>query len=474
VLGRFDLVQPGIALGGLALRTSLVGNVVVGPIGIGEPPGDEPLALLTAELELRDNLLVCRDVGIGLDRRVAHLLGNRAESNTVMRADTVGVALRGTVAPSAGFTVADNTLLVSGTGIAVAASGFDVEANDVAGAGLSIELRGDGIAVLPSTFAKLAGPVRIDANRVRDVGGRGIAVLAPVGALDITSNVVERALHGIVMEERAAADSVQVAHNTVTDVGSRPTDAVDGVIGVRVLGATRATVESNTVHGVGAAREASGESIGIDVLACLESRVAGNSVDRVGFPISGGRDLGIAVRGRIRRCQVDGNSSRRQPAEPDNDAQSGFQGLLIGADAQPNEPGAVVVGPVVVGTGLSNFAISAFKAFAAVVGTASVTIDANIVAGSGEVPAALVGVGGDVVVTSNHLHNRIERETPALRVVAQSATVGQNRLRGGRPSGQVDVDPKRIAVLGNLSTTPITNFGNQLEARWAPLNQTGF
>ena len=72
------------------------------------------------------------------------------------------------------------------------------------------------------------------------------------------------------------------------------------------------------------------------------------------------------------------------------------------------------------------------------------------------------------------MHTHVEREAPALRVVARSATVGQNRLRGGRPSGQVDVDPKRLAVLGNLSSTPITNFGGSLEARWTQLNQSGF
>lgn len=474
VLGGRDGARPGIALSGVALRTTLVGNVVVGPIGIGDSGDDERVALLTAELDARDNLLVCRDVGIGLDRRVAHLAGNRIESNTVLRADTAGIRMLGAVAPAAGVVVADNTVIVAGAGVEVAAGGFTVDGNEVAGTAASLERRGDGIAVLPSTFAKLGGAVRIAANRVRDVGGRGIAVLGPVASLDVASNVVERALHGIVMEERGRAGSVSVSHNTVTDVGSRPSDAADGTVGIRVVGAERAGIESNIVHGVATAREAAGASVGIDVLACLESRVAGNSVDRVGFVEVGGRDIGIAVRGRIRRCQVDGNATRRQPVDPEADGQSGFQGLVVGADAHPDEPSADSVRDFVFGTGASTFAVSPFLALAAPAGDASVTVDANIVAGSGELPAALVGVGGDVVVTSNHVHAHVEREAPALRVVARSATVGQNRLRGGRPSGQVDVDPKRIAVLGNLSSTPITNFGGSLEARWATFNQTGF
>ena len=474
VLGGRDSAQPGIALSGVALRTSLVGNVVIGPVGIADAAADERLSVLTAELEVRDNLLVCRDVGVGLDRGVGHLAGNRVESNTVLRADDAGIRMLGLVAPAAGVVVADNSVIVAGTGVAVATAGFSVDGNEIAGTAASLERRGDGIAVTPSTLAKLPGAVRIAANRVRDVGGRGIAVLAPVGSLTIASNEVERAQHGIVMDERGRAGSVAVSHNTVTDVGSRPSDAADGTLGIRVTGAGRASVESNTVHGVATAREAQGASVGIDVLACLESRVAGNSVDRVGFAEVGGRDIGIAVRGRIRRCQVDGNTARRQPVDPEEDGQSGFQGLVVGANAHPDEPGADSGGGFVFGTGAFNFAISRFLAVALPRGDASVTVDANIIAGSGELPAALIGVGGDVVVTSNHVHTHIDRETPALRIVARSATVGQNRLRGGRPSGEVDVDPKRIAVLGNLSSTPITNFGGGLEARWAQLNQTGF
>jgi hypothetical protein len=276
------------------------------------------------------------------------------------------------------------------------------------------------------------------------------------------------------MDDAARADTVAVAHNTVTDIGSRPEDASDGVLGVRVLGARRASVESNTVDGVGTARETQGASVGLEVFACTESRVAGNAVARVGFAEAGGRDIGIAVRGRIARCLIEGNTSARQPVEVDDDRPAAFHGLLVGADAHPLEPGLATVGGWVFGTGASSFVLGSHSAFAISVREASVTVDANILAGAGEVPAVLVGVGGDVVFTSNHVHQRTESAAAALRIVARSATVGQNRLRGGRPSGEVDVDPKRIAVLGNLSSLPILNFGGALDARWNNLNQTGF
>ena len=52
--------------------------------------------------------------------------------------------------------------------------------------------------------------------------------------------------------------------------------------------------------------------------------------------------------------------------------------------------------------------------------------------------------------------------------------LSSNRLRGGRPSGSFVVDPKRLAVLGNLSTTGIEVNGGPLDPRWDPLNLDGF
>jgi hypothetical protein len=472
VLGTRDLAVPAISLGGVAILTALRDNVIVAQLGIGGG-GTDKAPLLAAELDVRDNVLVCRDVGIGLEGRVGHLLGNGVVANTVLRASQAGIRLLGAIAPGHGCTVADNTILVGGAGIQVGAGGFTVDGNAVAGSAQSLEIRGDGIAVLPSTFGALRGPTRVAGNRIRDVGGRGVAVLAPVSSLEVTHNLVERAMHGIVMDERARATAATVSDNTVTDVGSRETDQGDGVAGIRVVGCERATVESNTVHGVGAAREARGASTGIDVLACIESRVAGNSVDRVGFPEAGGRDLGIGVRGRVIRTQVSGNSSRRQPVDPDEDGPSAFQGLLVGSDGDPREPGVAVVKGFVMGTGPATFAIGTHAAFATPFVPASVTVDANIVAGSPAMPAALVGIAGEVVLTGNQLHSRRDTGTPALLLRALAATVSANRFRGGEPSAQLEVDPERLAVLGNLSSTVITVFGGGLDARWDPLNLNG-
>lgn len=144
--------------------------------------------------------------------------------------------------------------------------------------------------MLPSTFASaVPGPTRITANRVRDVGGGAVRVLASVSSLEISHNLVERAMHGIVMEERGGTSSVAAVDNTVLDVGSRESDDKDGAFGIKLVGSMRAVVESNCVNGVGAAREVSGAATGILVLGCPDSRVASNSVDRIGMLEDPGR-----------------------------------------------------------------------------------------------------------------------------------------------------------------------------------------
>lgn len=473
VLGTRDLPVPAIRLAGVALRTALRDNVLVAQAGIagGQPEADA--SLLTADLSVRDNLLVCRDLGVDLSGHVGHVLGTSIVANAVLRAGLCGIRLLGAVPPGHGCRVGDNDLLVGGTGVTVSGSGFTVEDNEVTGTPAGLEVRADGVLVAPSTFGSLRGPTRISGNQLQDLGGRGVAVLTPVSSLEIGHNTVERTLHGIVMEERVRAASVAVTSNTVTDVGSREVDREDGVLGIQVVGADRATVESNTVHGVGAAREARGESIAVQVLGCTESRVAGNSVDRVGLPEDGGGDLGIAVRGRLLRTQVSGNAVRRQPVDVDEDNPSGFQGLLIGAERDPREPGVVGAKSYVIGTGTAMFAIGTHAAYAVAPRPATVTVDTNIVSGSGEVPTAVVGVFGEVVVTGNQLHSRVQSSVAALHLLAIAGTVGQNRFRGGKPSADLDVDPERLAVLGNLSSNGIAVLNGPLDPRWDPLNLQG-
>ena len=485
VLAQEGPSRAAIALAGTALLTTLRDNIVAAPTGIGHTGGgadDRRRVLLIAELEVSDNLVIGRDYGVRLDGTTAFLLANRVASNTVMRAaeggiTTTGVVYPDTVIPGSSFAITGNTVVVGGIGISVSEGGFAITDNEIAAARTDEPSRTDGIAIVPTSAGELVrDAVRIDGNRVRGVGSHGIVGYASVQTLEITRNRIEVAQHGIVMDEKSSAEIAIVAHNTVLDVGSRDRDEASAVFGIRVVNCARATVESNTVRGVGTTRSMGGGSVGIDVVAAAESRVAGNTVERVG-PIDGGREeIGIAVRG-FARSQIEGNASRRYPSDPDFDPAGGrFIGLLVGSvDERDLELGFTTAGGITTGLGAKVFGIGA----AAAVGNAritapAVTVDANIVAGgSADAPAAIiVGVRGDAIVTSNHAHGNQEFGTPAMWVRAEAGTIAQNRLWGGREP-TADLRIAGPAVLGNLSTGIILLNGAPLAAPWDTLNATG-
>jgi hypothetical protein len=468
-LGQGDVA--GIGLAGASVLTAIRDCVIVAPVGIAG--GSSDAALLTAELDVRDNVLVCRDRGIDLSGRVAHVLSNSLSRNTVLRAADAGMRLRGAIAPGHGLSLSENSTLVGGVGIEVSASGCIVEDNIVTGDAQSLEKQGDGITVQTPTLGSLRGPTRISRNRVQDVGGRAVGVLAPVTTLLVTGNEVRGALQGIVMQERARATSVSVAGNVVSDIGCREIDKADTLTAIQVVGAERATVESNTVDGVGTDRPGKGDCTGIEVLACIESRVAGNSVNRIGAAEAGGRDLGIGIRGRLARTQVSGNAIRRQPVDIDDDAASGFIGLLIGTASDPQKASVATVKGYSVGLAEVAFTIGASVAFWTNPGPMAVSVDANIVSGSGELPTAIVGVRGEVIATGNQLHARLGMTTPALRLMALAASVHANRFRGGDPSAMLEVPEDKCAVVGNLGSTLILLNGAPLPMIWAPLNPAG-
>jgi len=111
-------------------------------------------------------------------------------------------------------------------------------------------------------------------------------------------------------------------------------------------------------------------------------------------------------------------------------------------------------------------------AAAAIGGPASVTVDGNTITGNPEIPAALIVVEGEVLVSANQIRTRREGAT-ALQVRSDAISIATNRLRGGNPSAVLDVDPKRAAVVGNLTSNGIEVAGASLISPWDALNIDG-
>ncbi|WP_157073170.1 right-handed parallel beta-helix repeat-containing protein, partial [Kribbia dieselivorans] len=431
---------------------------------------DEKQALLTADLDVRGNILGCRYRGIALAGQVVHLAGNRVVDNEVYLAAEVGLRLLGTVAPGQVVTVAGTTVAGAGAGIEVGGGGYDVTGNTVTGPKEPVDFRPDGLAVLPPTGVKVRGHTRVTANRVRDIGGAGITVGAPLTGLDIARNTVERAQVGIVVTGRARSAAAQISGNTVSDVGAREGDQ-QRAVGIQVVGAARAEVESNVVRGVGQSPGLEGGALGIWVHSCPEVRVAGNSVDEVGSPEVAKGDRGIAVEGLVDRVLVGSNHIRRM-ADGVNEGVGEWIGLLVDAGATKQ---ASNVGGYVTAVGVTAaVTVGTQAAYAAAGRGRTVTVEGNIVEGGlSPEPVVDLAATGTVIVNDNHaLKNTDLDGRAALQVEARSVTVNGNRAAGGRPAAiALEVDPERAAVLGNLVNTEMIELAGQpLGGPWVRLN----
>ena len=406
-VGKADQGGTAVALGGVALLTSIQDNVFL--VGIAVTGGFDDTPLLTAEFTVRDNLMVCRERGVELQGPVAHLFrqprGRQHGAALQQRRHPAGRC----DSPGHGCEVRENAVVVAGAGIAVGSSGFTVADNDVTGTPDSIEsrfrrcrsgavgvrLRGSGT----DSDRREPGPRRRRWRRSRARCGQLARDQPQPGRARDARHRDGGAGRGVLGGRRRQ----HRAGRRIPAVGRQ-----DGAFGIQLVGSTRAVVESNCVNGVGAAREVSGAAAGILVLGCPDSRVAGNSVDRIGMLEDPGEDVGIAVLGLIARTQVSGNQSRRQPS--DIDIPTSFRGLLIGSQTDGREPAADLVAGYVVGNAAVPTVVGPFSVYTLELReAASVIVDTNIVSGGGAAPTAVVGVGrSDAILTGNQVRSRGE------------------------------------------------------------------
>ncbi|MFB7543028.1 DUF6519 domain-containing protein [Streptomyces zaomyceticus] len=489
--------NPAFELSGICLRTRVQDCDLVGNLGVSSAHenDDDSVRLLTADLEISGNLLVCRRTGVLFGDGTAHLLGNTVRDNTVLSGRQVGLRLLGAVAKGASVELTGNHLHVDGDGIVVAPGGYTVRDNTVTGTPQAVDRGSDGIVVQAAESGVLRGPTRVTGNQVRGVGGAGVAVRAPVGDLDVSHNLVDRAEEGIVVTGRGRAAGAVVVGNTVRNLATSEFDSYPTYLdGIRVVGAAHALVESNTVVGVGTVDlspddDGDGDDeidrkTGVAVLACRESRVSGNTVEGVGLedPESGQRCLGVHV-SVFARTTIEGNVCRRSAADVEDDPSAPWTGLLVGDD--PDEEQAdhnfswrsARIGRYVsvVDDGVS-YLIGRGTAFTHTTYDISAIVSTNTVTGGRREPAARITVDGDLVLSANQFRQHPVTETdpivaPAAMVSAFSATVNANRAKGGNPSLRLAVYHGRLAVLGNVTSGGITADGG-LDPKWEPLNLT--
>ena len=475
--GTRDGAGSAIELGGVVLAVSVRRNVLVGRRGIDAGGGGERAGVFGAALRVEDNVVVGLDRGIDLGGRSAYLFSCRVGRNEVLAGNDGGIVATGAVQPGATLDVVGNKVGTSGAGIMVGPDAtVDANAVNALAVGPETRARGtDGIVVAAGDFTTAAGHVRITGNRVHDRSGTGIVVRTAVETLIVKENVVANVGAGITIQADGAAARAAVENNQVLDVEAIG-EGADGAVGIGLLRAQSVSAVGNTVARVGLGLQNAFLRAGIFVLASREVHVSGNVVDGVG-PVNGftGLAVGIGVFGPFENATVVDNSSRFS-GDPIGPSEGSWLALLVESiGAAPtkfgNQLGIVPVGDhAVVFTGGGAFSAAAAPEHA--------TLSANTLVGGGIQPACLVRISGDLVAQGNQAtFAGGENQLVGVRLTAATITAATNHVRGTRSLLVLEVDPKRLAAVGNLAAggTRLAGPGGalaNLPTPWEPLNPT--
>lgn len=221
----------------------------------------------------------------------------------------------------------------------------------------------------------------------------------------------------MVTDRGRIADAVIVG-NTVRDLVTPEWNLTDGTEGIRIVGADHALVGSNTVSGLTTEfdedQEGEGDGergeqgergergegdesdrrTGVVLLACRESRVHANTVERIGRsdPRWTDRLLGIHLC-VFNRTTIEGNVCRRITADVDFDSHTPWGGLLVGDyprdDADPGTDNGLTgrIGRYVSVVGeRASYLIGPYTAFAHVSDDVSAIVSANTFTGAAQHP----------------------------------------------------------------------------------------
>jgi len=387
--GAKGLAGPVIALQGLVLETLIRENVIVGTTGIGSlgadfgtsllhesgQPGEathvtpwrrvederreQVSYLLTLDLVIEDNLLVCWLTGVSLEGFAAHEGDVRIAGNSALVCLRAGVAATGLVGPGGRVDIARNVVRNLGVGIAFAGDDTRVADNDVRLLAGAVSTRKEGsVVALGTAMSRSSGLVResvervaaylalfggagivavpglrpggidraqIRGNRVMELVGDGIALRTRIVSAQIGGNVVQQVGgDGITMSEAAAGQELAIEGNQLLAVGRLRRDerAIVGAIVLRNV--VDAAVLGNQIRVVGAEAPQALGRVGVLAIGAANLRVAGNSILDVGPDEFAGVGAGVLAGGIFERVDVHDNTIRRSTRPPGGEAAGSF------------------------------------------------------------------------------------------------------------------------------------------------------
>lgn len=493
VVSNQDFRGAAVALSGLVAGLSIRNNLFIADEGIRAldttDGNDELQFLITASLQIDDNILLCERGAVVFEGAVVHAFSSRICGNEVVGGRDGAIRVLGGSLPGSPMRICSNGLNVRNTGISCAVNGAWIEENKIKAADPQERRRtpGAGVALVTGLDPSGSDQAQVLANQIEGFEEGGILIQAPARDLIVKLNIIESCGNGIVMQDSASAGSLSIENNHLRDIGPLLRDAAPSgsTVGIGILRTENVTVADNTLRQIGTEAPAGWQQLaGILAMSTRGSRIRSNEITEIG-PIGDlqGTDIaGIAVRAPYERSEISGNHVERDAEPSAQDSASAWQAVVVSQpDAERpighfgkfvavrlDEARTLVINNKSVY--INAQALGADAAGAAVSAGSSVAVRGNVLVSRGIAPTVSVRSSADIQFADN----RCELRGPLLRdaVVLESGAVllNANLVRGGERSVVLKVDPKRLTAVGNATTRIIDVNGSALAAPWAPLN----
>ncbi len=322
-----DGTSVGIGLSGFALATAVRDCAVVAERGIATLARERQRQLLSAELRITDNILLCGQRAISFDATTLHYGTTRLDHNLMLLCTDASVVATGGVLPGSSVSVADNVMYTMGDGVRAGVDGLALERNEITGLGARNR---NGIVLQEGLDPVALDRVRIVANRLSLMRGNGIAIRHRVEDALIADNLIDATGQaGLLMEEGGAAGYLMLRGNAFRRLGLLLEDAERGFAGVQLVDITRGDVLDNLIADV--AREAA-NSPGVDGLRALaigELRIAGNRLHGIGPDRIGGPVAAIRLLPPFDRVAIDDNTLDRVSGPEQKPVMAQWWALLV-------------------------------------------------------------------------------------------------------------------------------------------------
>lgn len=478
-----DATAAGIAVSGLLLAVRIEDCIIVAEQCIIAATGGQQPYLMTANVQVTDNVLMGSQRGLSFSGTCLHTALTRVADNLILVCSQAGVELTGAALPAASVTIEGNLMQLTGVGVIGGTDGLRIENNDIVAQ--AARLPADGIRIQQGLDKGAIDRLTITGNRLRDQRGHALSLRHALGKASIQGNSIDNTLGGaVVMGPEASAAYLRMENNRFTDIGAGFNSNQLPFFGVLLLAVDRADVVGNVFDGLARQALVSPLRCALLALACGEVRAADNRLYGIGpAGTFTQRVIGIGVGPGFQHVAIQNNNVARRAAENENVSTGNWQPVLIlsgGAStaaagtaftAEPvSVPGTAVL-PVQGGQAY----LTANRLVLRATGATSVQVSGNRLRGDNSLlPATQVMVVQSCQFVQNDIHITGGDSLGQLAgvVVAEHASVANNRFAGNARESifLLFANQGQFAVLGNLASAPVRANGAALPAPWDALN----